>query len=164
MGPVNQVILGGDPLLGGSALGTNLDTQLQALERYRQSLEATKQAMQQQAIVQQPVKLIWDEIDLEVEPLSDEQKNMLFSDADYAETYSAIQTMVQSEILDIVKAKIESKPEGKELLQKQLKNVKRLKGKIINETNKEMELFKRFKEFSKKNPGITYEDFIKENM
>ena len=164
MGPVNQVILGGDPLLGGTMLGSNLDNQLQMLEKYRQSLEAARQTMQQQVVVQQPQKLIWDEIDLEVEPLTDEQKNMLFSDNDYAETYALIQGMVQSEILNMVKAKIESTPEGKELLQNQLKNVKRLKSKIINETNREMELFKKFKEFSKSNPGITYEEFIKANI
>lgn len=163
MGPVNQVILGGDPLLGGSMLGNNLDAQLQMLEKYKQSLEAAKHTMQQQAVVQQPQKLIWDEIDLEVEPLTDEQKNMLFSDNEYAETYALIQGMVQSEILNMVKAKIESNPEGKELLQNQLKNVKRLKSKIINETNREMELFKKFKEFSKANPGITYDEFIKAN-
>lgn len=164
MGPVNQVILGGDPLLGGTMLGSNLDNQLQMLEKYRQSLEAAKQSMQQQAAMQQPQRLIWDEIDIEVEPLTDEQKNMLFSDNDYAETYALIQSMVQSEILNMVKAKIESTPEGKELLQNQLKNVKRLKSKIINETNREMELFKKFKEFSKANPGITYEEFLKSNM
>lgn len=163
MGPVNQVILGGDPLLGGSMLGNNLDAQLQMLEKYKQSLEAAKHTMQQQAVVQQPQKLIWDEIDLEVEPLTDEQKNMLFSDNEYAETYALIQGMVQSEILNMVKAKIESNPEGRELLQNQLKNVKRLKSKIINETNREMELFKKFKEFSKANPGITYDEFIKAN-
>lgn len=163
MGPVNQVILGGDPLLGGSMLGNNLDAQLQLLEKYKQSLEAAKQTMQQQAVSQQPQKLIWDEIDLEVEPLTDEQKNMLFSDDEYAETYTLIQGMVQSEILNMVKANIERNPKGKELLQNQLKNVKRLKGKIINETNREMELFKKFKEFSKVNPGITYDEFIKAN-
>lgn len=164
MGPVNQVILGGDPLLGGSVLGNNLDAQLQMLEKYKQSLEAAKHTIQQQTVVQQSQKLVWDEIDLEVEPLTDEQKNMLFSDNDYAETYALIQSMVQSEILNMVKAKIESTPKGKELLQNQLKNVKRLKSKIINETNREMELFKKFKEFSKANPGITYEEFIKANI
>lgn len=164
MGPVNQVILGGDPLLGGSMLGNSLDSQLQLLEKYKQSLEATKQSIQQQVTLQQPQKLIWDEIDIEVESLSEDQRNKLFSDSEYADTYSRIQSMVQAEILNIVKPKIESTSEGKELLQNQLKNVKRLKSKIINETNREMELFKKFKEFSKANPEITYEEFIKANL
>ena len=42
--PINQVILGGgDPLLGTSVVGNNLDEQLQLLERYKQNLEAAKQ-------------------------------------------------------------------------------------------------------------------------
>lgn len=163
MGPVNQVILGGDPLLGGGMLGNNLEAQLQMLEKYKQNLEAARQTIQQQTVAQ-PARLIWDEIDLEVEPLTDEQKNMLFSDKDYSETYSQIQNMVQTEILNMVKSRIENSEKGKELLQSQLKNVKRLKGKIIDETNREMELFRKFKEFSKSNPEVTYEEFIKSNM
>lgn len=163
--PINQVILGGgDPLLGNN-LNTNIEDQLQLLERQRQVLEAAKQQrQQQQAPVQQPQKLVWDEIDAEIEPMTDEQKNMLFQDEDYVDIYNKLQSLVQSEILGLVKARIENTPEGKELLSQQLKIVKKLKGKIIDTTNKEMEMFRRFREFSKKNPTITYEEFIKENM
>jgi hypothetical protein len=63
-----------------------------------------------------------------------------------------------------VKAKIESTPEGKELLQSQLKLVKKLKTRIIEETNKELEMFKKFKEYSKTNSDLTYDNFIKNNI
>lgn len=53
--PVNQVILGGDPLLGGSVIGNSLDEQLQLLERYKQNLEAAKQMKQQIQPVSQSV-------------------------------------------------------------------------------------------------------------
>lgn len=167
--PVNQVILGGDPLLGGSVIGNSLDEQLQLLERYKQNLEAAKQMKQQ---VQQPMpqqsvptqKLIWDDIDAEVEPMTDEQKSRLLQDEDYVETYTKIQNMVNAEILKLVKGRIESTPEGKELLSHQLKIVKRLKSKIIDETNREMEMFRRFKEYSKQHPGTSYEEFVKASM
>lgn len=167
--PVNQVILGGDPLLGGSVIGNSLDEQLQLLERYKQNLEAAKQMKQQ---VQQPMpqqsvptqKLIWDDIDAEVEPMTDEQKSRLLQDEDYVETYTKIQNMVSAEILKLVKGRIESTPEGKELLSHQLKIVKRLKSKIIDETNREMEMFRRFREYSKQHPGTSYEDFVKASM
>lgn len=163
--PVNQVILGGDPLLGNSMIGNSLDDQLQLIEKYKQNLEAAKQLRQQTQSIQQPVqKLIWDEVDAEIAPMSDEQKAMLLQDEDYVETYTKIQSMVQNEILNLVKSRIENIPEGKELLQSQLKIVKKLKGKIIQETNKEMEMFRKFREFSKTNPEITYEEFIKTNM
>ena len=162
--PINQVILnGGDPLLGTSVVGNNLDEQLQLLERYKQNLEAAKQMKQQTAAA--PIqKLIWDEIDSEITPMTEEQKNMLFQDEDYVETYTRIQGIVQAELLNLVKGRIESTQEGRELLQSQLKIVKRLKGKIIQETNREMEMFRKFREFSKQHPEVTYEEFIKANM
>lgn len=164
--PVNQVILGGDPLLGGSVLGNSLDEQLQLLEKYKQNLEAAKQMKQQAQAVQQviPQKLIWDDIDTEIEPMTDEQKSRLLQDEDYMETYTKIQSMVNAEILNLVKGRIESTPEGKELLSHQLKTVRRLKGKIIDETNREMEMFRKFREFSKQHPEVTYEEFIKASM
>lgn len=83
---------------------------------------------------------------------------------DYVETYTKIQNMVNTEILNLVKSRIESTQEGKELLSHQLKTVKRLKSKIIDETNREMEMFRKFREFSKQHPEVTYEEFIKSNM
>ena len=165
--PVNQVILGGgDPLLGNSMVGNSLDEQLQLIEKYKQNLEAAKQLRQQAQPTQQPVsqRMIWDEIDAEISPMTDEQKTRMLQDEDYVDTYTKIQGMVQAEILNLVKGRIEATPEGKELLQRQLKIVKKLKGKIIQETNKEMEMFRKFREFSKTHPEVTYEEFIKASM
>lgn len=166
--PVNQVILGGgDPLLGNSMVGNSLDEQLQLIEKYKQNLEAAKQLRQQaQPAQQQPVsqRMIWDEIDAEISPMTDEQKTRMLQDEDYVDTYTKIQDMVQAEILNLVKGRIEATPEGKELLQRQLKIVKKLKGKIIQETNREMEMFRKFREFSKTHPEVTYDEFIKASM
>ena len=165
--PINQVILGGgDPLLGNSMVGNSLDEQLQLIEKYKQNLEAAKQLRQQAQSVQQPVpqRMIWDEVDAEISPMTDEQKARMFQDEDYVDTYTKIQDMVQAEILNLVKGRIEATPEGKELLQRQLKIVKKLKGKIIQETNREMEMFRKFREFSKTHPEVTYEEFIKASM
>lgn len=170
MVPINQVFLGGsDPLLGNSVINSNLDEQLQLIEKYKQNLEAAKQIRQQaqsQVPIQQiqPKRLIWDEIDSEISPMSDEQKAMLFNDEDYTNTYNKIQGLVQAEILNLVKEKVENTVEGKELLSKQLKIVQKLKSKIIQETNREMEMFRKFREFSKEHPEVTYEEFIKANM
>lgn len=64
MVPINQVILGGDPLLGSSMVGNSLDEQLQLIEKYKQNLEAAKQLRQQVQPVQQPAqhRMIWDEL------------------------------------------------------------------------------------------------------
>lgn len=167
--PINQVILGGgDPLLGNSMVGNSLDEQLQLIEKYKQNLEAAKQLRQQVQPAQQPIpqpqRMVWDEIDAEISPMSDEQKTRMLQDEDYVDTYTKIQDMVQAEILSLVKGRIEATPEGKELLQRQLKIVKKLKSKIIQETNSEMEMFRKFREFSKTHPEVTYEEFIKASM
>jgi hypothetical protein len=138
----------------------DIDMQIQRMEAYRNKLQQLK-SMQAQS---QPTKLIWDDIDALISPMSEEQKGRLLQDEEYVENYNRVQNIVQNELLNLVKVKIESTPEGKELLQNQLKIVKRLKNKIIDDTNREMEMFKRFREFSKGHPGVTYEEFIKENM
>lgn len=70
MFPVNQVILGGgDPLLSTTSIGSNIEEQIQLLEKQKQLLENAKQQRMQQMtqpqVQQPPQKLIWDEIDSE---------------------------------------------------------------------------------------------------
>ena len=159
MYPVNQVILGGESMFNSNL--DDLDVQIQRMEAYRQKLKQLKESQQQQPIQK---SLIWDQIDAEITPMSSEQKNRLLNNADYVDTYNELQSIVQVELLNLVKAKIENTEKGKELLSKQLKIVKKLKTKIIEDTDREMELFKKFKEYSKKHPDTSYDEFIKENM
>ena len=158
--PLNQFILGGDSMFSNNL--DDIDTQIQRMELYRQKLKQIKESQQIQN--SQPQRLIWDEIDSEITPMSSEQKNRLLQDQDYTSIYTELQSMVQSELLNLVKAKIEGSERGKELLQKQLKIVRKLKTKIIEDTDREMEMFKRFKEYSKEHPNTSYDEFIKETM
>ena len=173
--PVNQFILGGsDPLLYPSEKMTNsideqiafLQSQKQAInEAYRRNAVAAANngvVQNQQVVPQQPVNQgIWDAIDAEIAPLTQEQQNMLLNNQDYVNNYNTLQSMVQAEVLNLVRGKIEASEDGKHLLEEQLKLVKLLKSKIVEVTNKEMELFKAFKEASKTNPNLTYEEFLK---
>lgn len=152
--PINQVILGNNPVYFD-----DLDTQLANLEMQRKKLQQLR-TLQNQPIT----NLLWDDIDVEIKPMTEEQRALLLQDKEYFEIYSRLQELVQIELLNLVKAKIENTAEGKDLLEKQLKSIKTLKKQIIENTNKEMEVFRQFKEYSKLNPGITYEDFIKSNL
>ena len=153
MYPTNQIILGGEPMFNPME---DIDIQIQRMEAYKQRLRQLQNP--------QPEKLIWDEIDAEVTPLSEEQKRRLLQDQEYFETDRELQLMVQTEIINLVKGRIESTEKGKDLLSRQLKVIRKLKDRIINDTNREMEMFMKFKEFSKHNPSITYEEFVKANM
>jgi hypothetical protein len=153
--PVSQINIGGDPLLG--AQGYNIEEQLRQLELRRQSLESMKQ-LNPQAI---PQTVIWNEIDAEIKVLSPAQVQKLFENEDYIKVYSRIQELVNAEILNLVKYKIESSTEGNQLLRNQLDILKKLKTKIVEDTDREVALFKQFKEFSKTNPNVTYDEFLK---
>jgi hypothetical protein len=172
--PVNQFILGGsDPLLYPSEKMTNsIDEQIAFLQSQKQAINeayrrnaipnANNGVTQNQQVTQQPtIQGIWDAIDAEIAPLTQEQQNMLLNNQDYVNNYNALQSMVQAEVLNLVRGKIEASEDGKHLLEEQLKLVKLLKSKIVEVTNKEMELFKAFKEASKTNPNLTYEEFLK---
>ena len=156
MYPINQVILGGNPIMDNL---DSLDIQIQKMEEYRKQLQRLKN---QQVPTQH--NLIWDSIDAVLAPMSDEQKEKLFSDSEYATIYNRLQVIVQAELLNLVKARIESTQEGKDLLGSQLKLTRKLKSQIIEDTNKEMQLFNKFKEFSRTNPGITYDEFLRNNI
>ena len=156
MYPINQVILGGNPIMDNL---DSLDIQIQKMEEYRKQLQRLKN---QQVSTQQG--LIWDSIDAELSPMSDEQKEKLFSDSEYATIYNRLQMIVQAEVLNLVKARIESTQEGNDLLESQLKLTRKLKSQIIEDTNREMQLFNKFKEFSRTNPGITYDEFLRNNI
>ena len=155
--PVSQINIGGDPLL--NTQGFSIEEQLRQLDLRKQALESMKQ-LNPQAIPN--TSIIWNEIDTEVKVLSNEQLQKLFENEDYVRTYTRIQELVSAEILNLVKPRIESTPEGKQLLQEQLKLVRKMKPKIVEDSNREVELFRRFREFSKTNPEVTYDEFLKQ--
>ena len=157
--PVNQFILSGsDPLFNSG----NLNEQIQYLEEQKRIIDARQKQIQQVLPTQQqPQVSVWDLIDSEIEPLTTEQRNMLANNEEYVNNYNSLQAMVQTEVLNLVRAKIEGSPEGKALLDSQLKLVKNLKTSIIEMSQREMQLFNAFKEASAKNPSLTYDEFIK---
>ena len=137
-----------DPLLGGS----DVNEQLQRLKLYESQLMRMQNANN---------SAIWDSIDKEMTGLSESQKQRFFEDSEYRNITESLQQMVQIELLSLVKGKIEMKQEGKDLLQKQLSVVKRLKTKIVQDTDNEIAIFNKFREFSKEDPGLTYDEFCK---
>lgn len=106
--PVNQFILGNsDPLLYPSEKMTNsIDEQIAFLQSQKQAIN---EAYRRNAIPnvnngttqnqQVPTQGIWDAIDAEIAPLTQEQQNMLLNNQDYVNNYNALQSMVQAEVL-----------------------------------------------------------------
>lgn len=164
MYPINQVFVGNDPLLSSSSPINNINNieeQIKYLQSQKQLLEESKNNI---PLNKNNNTIIWNEIDAEILPMTNEQKAMLFQNEKYNDIYNKLQDMVQSELLNLVKGRIENSEEGYKLLKEQLELVKSLKTNILESTKREMEMFNKFKEFSKQNPNITYDDFLNSNL
>nr|UVM84841.1 MAG: hypothetical protein [Bacteriophage sp.] len=106
--PVNQFILGSsDPLLYPSEKMTNsIDEQIAFLQSQKQAINeayrrnaisnANNGTTQNQQVTTQG---IWDAIDAEIAPLTQEQQNMLLSNQDYVNNYNALQIMLNIMIM-----------------------------------------------------------------
>lgn len=148
-----------DPILTGQNYNMpdcfkGLDDEIARLNSLRQQI----------AKIQQPIKKsvsLWDEIDKEVSALTNEQKSILAKDENYRSIDKELQIMVQQELINSVKEVIENSQKGKELLERQLKYIKDKKTSIVEESNREIEIFKRFQIAVQANPNLTYAEFIK---
>ena len=158
--PQYQFNLGNpDPILTGNNYSSpdyfkGLDEEINRLNELKQRINSRQQVVQQRTT-------IWDEIDKEVSALTDSQKSILAQDETYVSIDRELQMMIQQELINSVRGKVENSPRGKELLENQLKHIRDKKKQIVDASNKEMELFKKFQIAVQVNPNLTYAEFIK---
>lgn len=165
--PQYQFNLGqSDPLLNiaksspDDYIGT-INQEIERLERFKQQVEQVQQSKTINTSTKLNKVSLWDTIDSEISSLTDEQKQILATDDTYNNIDKELQILIQQELINSVKGKIEQSSRGKELLEAQLKNLKEKKSSIVAESNKEMELFKKFQIAVQANPNLTYAEFIK---
>lgn len=144
-----------DPLLGGNQYSQQ---NIAAQKEYLNRLEELQRAQG----TTQPTSAnpIWDKIDEELGALTDMQKEALFKNEDYIEVNSKVNELFQTKILELIKPYVEQSKEGKEALEQQLSVVKKLKKNVVEETSREIEELRKWKEYSSKNPTATYSDFV----
>lgn len=150
--PGVNIFNSGDPLLGNTA---------QSIEHYKALLQHLE-AQQNSTVAQQRLSHnpIWDNIDSEINSLTDNQRAILAQNEDYANSEMEIQSAVQHMMLAMIKPKIEQSEQGKNLLSKHLDLIKKLKKGVVDTTNKKMQEFEAWQAFAEKNPNATYNDFI----
>ena len=159
MFPQYQVNLGSsDPILMRRDI-PNYYNNIQEQIDYLENLKQDYNNRQQKPVTRKENN--WNKIDNELATLNDEQKKILFSDANYQAFDAQLQGLIQQELLNLVKDKIAVSSTGEELLAKMLDYVRTVKPKVIAESNKDLELFKKFQLAVKVNPNLTYPEFIK---
>lgn len=159
MFPQYQVNLGSsDPILMRRET-PNYYNNIQEQIDYLENLKQDYNNRQQKPVTRKENN--WNKIDNELATLNDEQKKILFSDENYQAFDAKLQVLIQQELLNLVKDKIAVSSTGEELLAKMLDYVRTVKPKVIAESNKDLELFKKFQLAVKVNPNLTYPEFIK---
>ena len=160
MTPQYQFNLGGttDPLLSRGILAPEVMSQI---DNEINTLNAIKQQYSNVAQPQTTINSLWRDIDVEVSSLTAEQQAILAQDSVYNEISTELQCMIQQALIDSVRDKIAATPKGAELLSRQLSNIRNKKSQIIAQSNKDMDLFKKFQIAVQANPNLTYAEFIK---
>lgn len=106
-----------------------IEQELQKLNNIKQQLIQAKQPAQQN--INNAVN-IWDSINNEIASMTNDQKELLAKDETYISIERELQVMIQEELINSVKDKVAASPQGKELLEKQLNNIKVKKEEIYN--------------------------------
>lgn len=104
---------------------------------------------------------IWSKIDKEIIDCDKLTLESISKDKNYINVNNQLNSIVQQELLLLVKQNVESREDGKALLEKQLEIVKSIKSKSKENREEEILLFSKFKEYSKLHPNTTYEEFLK---
>lgn len=107
---------------------------------------------------------IWTKIDAEVANIDKYTSEALSTDENYKSINTQLQSIVQQELLFLVRDKVEQREDGKQLLEKQLQIIKQIKSNVSDKRNKDIDLFNRFKEYSRIHPETTYEQFLTKTL
>lgn len=106
----------------------------------------------------------WVKIDNEVANVDKYTSDALASDENYKSINTQLQNIIQQELLFLVRDKVEQREDGKKLLEKQLQIIKQIKSNVSDKRNKDIDLFNRFKEYSRLHPETTYEQFLTKTL
>lgn len=107
---------------------------------------------------------LWTKIDAEVANIDKYTSDALSTDENYKTINTQLQNIVQQELLFLVRDKVEQREDGKQLLEKQLQIIKQIKSNVSDKRNKDIDLFNRFKEYSRIHPETTYEQFLTKTL
>lgn len=133
--------------------------EIQRLEDQKAQIANRQQDLMRKG--QQSDTPIWDSIDAEMSPMSDQQRADMQKDREYMEVNAQLADMVQAQMLYLVRGNIEQSPNGKELLSRMLEVTKRVKGAVLTAERAAMEEFEAFRIASAKNPELTMAEFRK---
>ena len=136
---------------------TNIDNQIAQLVKLKQQIQDSSSRCFQQA---QNNDSLWSKINDELINVDKFVLDAISKNNDYQTVNAKLNNIVQQELLVLVKDKVESREDGKKLLEEQLNIIKNIKSGATKEQEEELLIFAKFKEYSKLHPDTTYEEFL----
>lgn len=142
---------------------SNINEQINYFTKLKQQYENAVNSQFNEVPVNKTESL-WTKIDAEVANIDKYTSDALSSDENYKSINTQLQNIVQQELLFLVRDKVEQREDGKQLLEKQLQIIKQIKSNVSDKRNKDIDLFNRFKEYSRIHPETTYEQFLTKTL
>lgn len=141
----------------------NLDKQINYFTKLKQQYESAVNNQFNEIPINKDESL-WTKIDAEIANIDKYTSDALSTDENYKTINTQLQNIVQQELLFLVRDKVEQREDGKQLLEKQLQIIKQIKSNVSDKRNKDIDLFNRFKEYSRIHPETTYEQFLTKTL
>ena len=142
---------------------SNINEQINYFTKLKQQYESAINNQFNEVPVNKTESL-WTKIDAEVANIDKYTSDALSTDENYKSINTQLQNIVQQELLFLVRDKVEQLEDGKQLLEKQLQIIKQIKSNVSDKRNKDIDLFNRFKEYSRIHPETTYEQFLTKTL
>lgn len=142
---------------------SNINEQINYFTKLKQQYESAFNNQFNEVPVNKTESL-WTKIDAEIANIDKYTSDALSNDENYKSINTQLQNIVQQELLFLVRDKVEQREDGKQLLEKQLQIIKQIKSNVSDKRNKDIDLFNRFKEYSRIHPETTYEQFLTKTL
>lgn len=149
---MNNIFLGGDPLLTSA----NYDNRLAELQQMQQALEQQKQQLMQRPQENASQSSVWDEIERLTAELTDKEFAFISENEEFVKSQNKIAEALQAEYMRMMRPMVERSHKG--LLDEHLVLLRRLKKDASKEIDKQMELLQ---EYVTKHPDIPFAEFLK---
>ena len=125
---------------------------------YKQQLIKEMQ-MQNMPNPQQPIAQDWlSDLDNAMKGLDNESSDLLNSDSEFVELNTQLQNMIQSEIMGLVKVRLNSYPNAVDNIKKQLDIIKNVKSKVQENERKNMN---ELNDYMKNYSHLTFDEYRK---
>lgn len=138
----------------------NIDQQIAYFQKLKQEAASNFRQLDGNNGQYEQHNSLWSQIDAEFTNIDKYVSDTITKDERYVSINAQLQSIIQQELLYLVRDKVESRQDGKALLEKQLQVVKEIKSSAVDKRNKDIDLFNRFKEYSRLHPETTYEEFL----